>query len=90
MSQVELREAKAQLEQLVERAANGEAITILKNNKPLAQLGPVTSLEHTKAEGLVQTLLESPIVGLWRDRDDLEDSTAFARQLWEKAQRRVD
>jgi len=90
MSQVELREAKAQLEQLVERAANGEAITILKNNKPLAQLGPVTSLEHTKAEGLVQTLLESPIVGLWRDRDDLEDSTAFARQLREKAQRRVD
>lgn len=88
MSQIELEQAREQFAELVERAANGEAITILKDNKPLAQLGPVASLEN--GEGSVQALLESPLVGLWRDRDDIKDNVAFARQLREKAQRRID
>jgi hypothetical protein len=33
-------------------------------------------------------LLESKLVGLWSDRDDLTDSPEFARQLREQAQRR--
>ena len=33
-------------------------------------------------------LLESDIVGLWQDREDITDSAAFARQLREEAQRR--
>jgi hypothetical protein len=31
----------------------------------------------------------SPIVGLWADRTDIGDSTEFARQLRERAQRRM-
>jgi hypothetical protein len=33
-------------------------------------------------------LLESGLVGLWQDREDITDSTAYARQLREEAQRR--
>ena len=35
-----------------------------------------------------QQLAESELVGLWADRKDIEDSSAFARQIREQAQRR--
>ena len=33
-------------------------------------------------------LLESELVGIWEKREDLENSSSFARQLREKAQNR--
>ncbi len=33
-------------------------------------------------------LLQSDLIGLWEDRDDIEDSSAYARQLREQAQNR--
>lgn len=33
-------------------------------------------------------LAESELVGLWADREDIEDSAAYARHLREQAQRR--
>ena len=33
-------------------------------------------------------LLRSELIGLWEDRQDIEDSAAYARQLREEAQRR--
>lgn len=33
-------------------------------------------------------LLHSGLVGLWKDRDDIEDSVAYARRLREQAQHR--
>lgn len=33
-------------------------------------------------------LRHSGLIGLWKDRKDIEDSVSFARQLREKAQRR--
>ncbi|MCB0191776.1 MAG: hypothetical protein KDJ65_07520 [Anaerolineae bacterium] len=35
-------------------------------------------------------LLNSGLVGLWADRDDITDSAAYARQLREQAQQRPD
>ncbi len=35
------------------------------------------------------TLLASGLVGLWKDRKDIGDSTEYARQLREQAQRRM-
>ncbi|MBK8905647.1 MAG: hypothetical protein IPM53_30980 [Anaerolineaceae bacterium] len=35
-------------------------------------------------------LLESGLIGLWEDREDISDSAAYARQLREKAQQRYD
>jgi hypothetical protein len=33
-------------------------------------------------------LLSSELIGLWKDRRDIEDSAAYARQLREEAQKR--
>lgn len=33
-------------------------------------------------------LLESPLVGMWADREDITDGAEFARQLRERASRR--
>lgn len=33
-------------------------------------------------------LFRSGLIGLWKDRKDIEDSAAYARQLREQAQRR--
>ncbi len=33
-------------------------------------------------------LLHSELIGLWEDRQDIEDSAVYARQLREQAQRR--
>jgi hypothetical protein len=38
----------------------------------------------------VRQLRQSGIIGLWKDRDDIEDSTVYARRLREQAQRRGD
>lgn len=34
-------------------------------------------------------LLHSGLVGLWKERDDISDSSVYARQLREQAQRRA-
>ena len=34
-------------------------------------------------------LLHSGLIGLWRDRDEIQDSSAFARSLREQAQQRA-
>lgn len=41
MDSFNLADAKARLSELVERAANGEAVRITRRGKPVAQLGPV-------------------------------------------------
>ena len=33
-------------------------------------------------------LLESGLAGIWKDRDDIKDSLAYARKLREQAQNR--
>ncbi len=47
------------------------------------------SPEIERAERLtVRHLLDSELVGLWKNRIDIEDSAIYARQLREKAQQR--
>ncbi len=38
----------------------------------------------------VRQLRQSGLIGLWKDRDDIRDSAAYARRLREQAQRRGD
>lgn len=44
--------------------------------------------ESVPTLGKASLLLHSKLIGLWKDRDDIEDSSAFARQLRDAAQRR--
>ena len=43
MDSFNLADAKSHLSELVERAANGEAVRITRRGKPVAQLGPVAA-----------------------------------------------
>jgi hypothetical protein len=38
----------------------------------------------------VRQLRQSGLIGMWKDRDDIRDSAAYARRLREQAQRRGD
>ncbi|OQY20502.1 MAG: hypothetical protein DRI77_03210 [Chloroflexi bacterium] len=38
----------------------------------------------------VQQLRQSGLIGLWKDRNDIRDSSAYARRLREQAQKRGD
>ena len=38
----------------------------------------------------VGQLRQSGLIGLWKDRDDVQDSAAFARRLRDQAQKRGD
>jgi hypothetical protein len=38
----------------------------------------------------VRQLKQSGIIGLWKDRTDIEDSSVYARELREQAQKRGD
>ena len=90
MSRIELSEAQEQLSVLVERAVRGEEIVFVENNEPLVRLVAVARSEDTLAEnGSVQALLNSGLIGLWKDRDNLPDSARFARHLREQAQQRT-
>ncbi|NBD35799.1 MAG: hypothetical protein GVY30_07345 [Chloroflexi bacterium] len=37
-----------------------------------------------------QKLRQSGLIGMWKDRQDIQDSSAYARQLREQAQKRGD
>lgn len=47
------------------------------------------SIRPFRRQMTAKDLLESGLVGMWADRDDIGDSVEFARQLREKAQRRT-
>lgn len=49
-------------------------------------------LKSTEPRGrlTVRQLKQSGIIGLWKDRTDIQDSAAYARQLREQAQKRRD
>lgn len=38
----------------------------------------------------VRQMRQSGLIGLWKDRDDIQDSTVYARRLREEAQERGD
>ena len=43
-----------------------------------------------RGEMTARDLLESGLVGMWADRNDIDDSLAFARRLRREAERRRD
>ena len=42
----------------------------------------------SRSPSAARRLLDSGLIGLWKDRQDITDSAAYARQLREQAQRR--
>jgi hypothetical protein len=46
--------------------------------------------EAARSHLTVRQLRQSGLIGMWKDRDDIRDSAAYARRLREQAQRRRD
>jgi prevent-host-death family protein len=57
---VNIREAKTQLSQLVDRAAGGENIVIAKYGRPIAKLSRLEPTRRTIIFGLLQGQIEVP------------------------------
>lgn len=55
-----------------------------RRDDPAARL----PLSSTATPSTARALAESPLVGLWKNRDDLGDSPSTARRLREQAQHR--
>ncbi|MDR2896271.1 MAG: type II toxin-antitoxin system prevent-host-death family antitoxin [Propionibacteriaceae bacterium] len=56
-------EAKTHFSELLERATNGETITVSRHGTPVAQLGPITGPQPDEAKDAVATIrqLRSPL-----------------------------
>jgi hypothetical protein len=61
----------------------------LKKGQRIELLVLPEPLQTTRPFMTADDLLVSPLIGLWDNRSDIGDSTTFARQLRERAQRRV-
>lgn len=51
---------------------------------------PQRSEASSRRSLTVGQLRQSGLVGIWKDRDDVQDSAAYARRLRERAERRRD
>jgi hypothetical protein len=51
---------------------------------------PRSTTSAPRARLTVGRLRQSGLIGLWQDRNDIGDSSAYARQLREQAQQRGD
>lgn len=66
-------------------------VALLPLWKQILEVSTVTNNEKTQSAQLtVGQLRESGLIGLWEDREDIEDGAAYARILREQAQRRED
>ncbi|MBL8219577.1 MAG: type II toxin-antitoxin system prevent-host-death family antitoxin [Bryobacterales bacterium] len=54
----------------------GETVTILHRGKPKARLMPINPAGTT-----APSVVSQPLFGLWSKRDDMEDPTAYVRNL---------
>lgn len=67
----------------LEQSRWGEVLDFIGYLKTTAQHRDVAAKALTAHE-----LLESPLTGLWADRDDIDDGLLFARRLRRQAERR--
>ena len=63
--------------QLIEALDRGEEVTLIYRDKPCARVTPVVSDSPETEKDLTCT----PLFGLWRDREDIPDVTAYVDTL---------
>jgi len=44
----------------------------------------------SQKKGTALDLIQSPLIGLWADRDDIDDSTSYAKKLRWQAEHRME
>ena len=68
----------------------GQVVEIIVLPQPFDRLRTPPLKTTPRSPLTVRQLRQSGLIGLWKDRDDIRDSAAYARRLREEAQRRGD
>lgn len=68
----------------------GQVVEIIVLPQPFDKLRTPPLKTTPRSHLTVRQLRQSGLIGLWKDRDDIRDSAAYARRLREQAQRRGD
>lgn len=95
MQTVNSAEARSQWPQLLERVEQGEEVVITRHGVAVARLVPEKQPPQEESAPKPRTgreLLEawekSGLVGLWKDRTDIGDSSEYAAKLRRQAEER--
>jgi len=68
----------------------GQVVEIIVLPQPFDELKTPPLKTAPRSHLTVRQLRQSGLIGMWKDRDDIRDSAAYARRLREQAQRRGD
>ena len=61
-----------------------------KRKVPVDTVSHPINLEPTAGSMMLEELRATGFIGMWKDREDMEDSTAFVQHLREQIQVRAD
>jgi len=80
MKHLPLEEAAAKIAELLEEARQGEEFLLTVEDRPVVKIsGLRVEVQAQPPESI--PLGEEPCFGMWADREDMDDSTAWVRQL---------
>ena len=74
--------------QVQTRVKTGRRVEVETPEFPEGELVDVSIKGSDGSSQTLADLLNSEIIGIWRDRDDIDDSAEFARELRESAWKR--
>lgn len=61
-----------------------------KSRAPMDALSATENPEPTAGSAMLEELQATGFIGMWTDREDMKDSTAFVEHLREQIERRAD
>ncbi len=67
---------RRKLREVLEAVDRGETVTILYRGKERAKLVPLNNPKPRR-----KSITESPLFGMWKDREDMRDVDAYVRKL---------
>lgn len=88
LQEIQIGDMDNNFRRIVGVSALKHEILIKSGNEPIAKIIPFRPKETQKKKSTAADLLNSEIVGMWRDREDINDSIEFAHTLREKSQTR--
>jgi hypothetical protein len=67
-----------------------EGVGADKLRAPIDTVAPPPASMETAGSAMLEELRATGFIGMWKDREDIQDSTAFVEHLREQIQRRAD
>ncbi len=72
---ISVRMLRKRLPEVIEAMNKREKVILSHEGKPVAMLQPVPDVEKE-----IQRITNHPVVGMWADREDMKDPTAWVRE----------